>query len=478
MRSFSLFRYALAFIFCWGSALTAHASHMMGCDLAYRYIGTASNPYLYHVTARLFQNNNLIINTTSMRLTCGRNECGTTLPGSFTFILTLTSDVLKSGGCPGSGSPPYRLTTLEGDVQLPPARWTLSIEGENRRNGIVNVPQSTQVNVYVATELDNSTGLTNSSPRFTTAQLIQLNSTQPQQRYSLNAFDVDGDSLVYQLIQPSGTASLSPCPTFVIGTVAPHFQLNPSTGELLTVAGPAQQGAYIVAARVDEYRRLNGSWQRIGSVLSDQLYFVLLSNNQLPAFTRVAHASNPTGQLLGQPIRVNPGQLLALRLTATDPDAGQALTLTSELPGTVPGVTFQDLGSGQAQLNWQVPASFPLGRYTLTATATDNSCPISGNVVVSLPILVTQQVLATRSRQPLAQLPHPMPFQDEVRFQLAGGSNQQVFITDEVGRTVAQLTTASDGSIVWRPSSTVPAGVYLARTVGGTQVARLAYSGR
>jgi hypothetical protein len=223
---------------------------------------------------------------------------------------------------------------------------------------------------------------------------------------------------------------------------------------------------------------VNGNWQQIGSITRDMTYTVVAGTNQVPAFTRVAPTANPGAQVLGQTIPVNPGQPISLTLTAADPDAGQVLTLGSDAVGIVPGAAFQPLGNGQGVFTWQVPAALPVGRYAFTVSATDNACPIYGSGVVTLAFLVTRQALGTRSGQPLAQLPHPMPFKDEVRFQLAGVGQQGVLIVDELGRTVQQLTTAPDGRVVWRPASHVAAGLYFARNLSGTQRARLAYSGR
>ncbi|WP_460609108.1 hypothetical protein [Hymenobacter terrigena] len=460
-----------------GSFSVAQATHILGAELTYEYAGTAANPNQYHVTARLFQDLNSPVADVQMELTCGKNGCAATLPGSFTTQLVRTGVVVAPRACANSEFP-FQISTLEGMVQLAPARWTLSINCSNRSDGLANVAQSMQMSTYVQAVLDNTTGLTNFSPRFTTAQLLHLTSTQPQ-HYSLSAFDSEGDSLVYQLVQPLANPTTAvPCGQPTVGAIAPHFQLNATTGELLTVAGPTQQGRYALAARVDEYRRVGGAWQQIGSITRDMTYLVSVGTNQVPAFTRVALASNPTGQLLGQTIRVNPGQTLVLSLTAADPDAGQTLTLGSIVPGIVPGTTFQDLGNGQGQLTWQVPATLPLGHYVLPVTANDNACPAPGFGVVTVPVLVTQQVLATRSRQALAQPPFPVPFQDEVRFQLTGQGRQTVLITDEMGRAVAQLTTAADGSVVWRPATSVAAGLYIARNQSGTQVARLSYNGR
>lgn len=478
MRPSFLSRSFAIFVCLLGTFSVAQASHILGTELTYEYVGTAASPNQYHVTARLFQDLNSPVTDQQLTLTCGKNECAATLPGSFTSTLIRTGTVVAPRSCANSDFP-FQITTLEGMVQLAPARWTLSVNCSNRSIGVANINQSGQMSTYVQAVLDNTTGLTNFSPRFTTSQLLHLTSSTQPQHYSLNAFDSEGDSLVYQLVQPlANPATPTPCGQPTTGAIAPHFQLNATTGELLTIAGPTQQGYYALAARVDEYRQVGGAWQQIGSITRDMTYLVTIGTNQVPTFTRVALTSNPTGQLLGQTIRVNPGQTLVLTLTAADADAGQTLALTSIVPGIVPGTTFQDLGNGQAQLTWQVPATLPLGHYALPVTATDNACPAPGFGVVTVPFLVTRQVLATHARQALAQPPFPVPFQEEVRFQLTSQGRQTVIIADEMGRTVTQLATDSDGSVTWRPATSVAAGLYFVRNLSGTQVARLSYSGR
>lgn len=472
-----LFR-SLAFLICWlGTTLAANASHSLGTELTYEYVGTSANPNQYHVVARLIRDLNSTIEDLVITLTCGKEECGNTLPGSFTATLTRTSSTPIPTGC-ANGGYNYSADILEGLVTLPPAHWTLSVNVSNRQRGVVNIAFSDTYTTYVKAELNNTNGLINSSPRFTTARIIQLTNSQPQQRYSANAFDAEGDSLVYQLVQPlAEPTAAAPCGFATAGVVAPHFQLNAASGELLTIPGPVQLGFYAMAVRVSEFRQINGTWQPIGSITRDMNYIVSTGTNQLPTFTRVARTVSPNVQLLRQPLLVNPGQLLSLALTATDTDASQAVTLTSNAVGIVPGTSFQNLGGGQGQLAWQVPTAFPLGRYYLTVTALDNACPVAGAEVLTVPVVVTRQVLATHTRQALAQPPFPVPFSEVVRFQFAGQGVQPVTITDALGRKVAQLETAADGSVVWQPTTALPNGLYFARNADGTQVARLQYNG-
>ncbi|MDO7846850.1 hypothetical protein Q5H92_10820 [Hymenobacter sp. M29] len=479
MLRFSAFRDILLLFFCLANALAAHATHILGGDLTYEYVGTAASPNLYRVTARIYSDGSGAVGVgappTGVSLACSPNGC--TLP-TISTTLTRAAGQTVATSCTGT-SESVIITTLQGLVTLPPAQWQLTVGMASRVAGITNIAQSGTVGLSLNAELDNSTGLVNSSPRFTASRPVHLVSAQAQ-RYSLSAFDSEGDSLVYEAVQPLTGNSLptTTCPPATTGAAAPHLQLNAATGELLNVAGAAGQlGIYALGARVNEYRRVSGNWRKIGSVMRELDYYASAGTNLAPAFTRVALAAAPTGQLLGQEIRIAAGQTATLVFTATDADAGQSVTLSSEVAGLVPGATFQPLANGQGQLTWQVPATLPQGRYQLTVSALDNACPLLGHSVLTVLFLVTRTGLAARPRQALAQPPFPVPFSEVVQFQFAGQGVQPVTITDALGHQVAQLRTSADGRVVWQPTATLPAGLYFARNPAGTQVARLQYSG-
>lgn len=478
MIRFSVFRVLLLLFCCWGSAFRARASHVLGADLTYEYAGTSAAPYLYRVTARIFSDGSaasgIAAPPTQITLVCSQNGCAQL---TLTTTLARTTSQTLMTSCTGTTESAI-ITTMQGLVTLPPAQWLLTVNIASRVAAVTNVLQSASLPLYVNAELDNTTGLVNSSPRFSASRPVHLVSAQPQ-RYSLSAFDSEGDSLAYEAVQPLtiDTNPVATCGAPTVGAAAPHLQLNTATGELVAVASAASQlGIYALAVRVKEYRRVSGIWRKIGSVMRELDYYVSTGTNQVPAFTRVAPAGIPTSQLLGQEIRVAAGQTVNLVLTATDADSGQPVTLSSEVAGLVSGATFQPLANGQGQLTWQVPATLPKGRYCLTVTALDNACPLLGHSVLTLTFLVTNPTLATHLRQALAQQPFPVPFNEAVRFQFTGQGVQPVAITDALGRQVARLETAPDGRVEWRPDASLPAGLYFARNLAGTQVARLQFS--
>ena len=264
---------------------------------------------------------------------------------------------------------------------------------------------------------------------------------------------------------------LGQCGVDVVGQPAPYFQLNKATGVLTSQATTVRAGRYAMAARVSEYRRVGGAWQLIGGVTRDVAYVAYASTNGNPHFTGLTLNSTVTPQPVEQLIQVKPGQTISMLLSATDPDAGQALSFSSQAPDVVPGLSLTTVNATQARLTWRVPAYLPLGRYTATVAVLDNGCPLHASEEQTLTFLVTNQVLATRTSNQLEASAFPMPFRKQVQFQAVAG--QAITIVDALGRVVAQLTSPADGRVVWQPASTRPAGLYVARRADGKLLARL-----
>ncbi|TGD81150.1 hypothetical protein [Hymenobacter wooponensis] len=223
--------------------------------------------------------------------------------------------------------------------------------------------------------------------------------------------------------------------------------------------------------RVDEYRKLNNIWTKIGSVTRDQTYRNRSSTNLNPTFTGLTVNNSTTTQPLEQVIKVNPGQTVVLTLTAADADAGQKLRFVSDVPSIVPGASFQTLNATQARLTWAVPATLPLGRYRLTVAVADDSCPLNASEVRTLSFWVTNQVLSTKRAQPLVLSASPNPFRTQVSFSVA--TSQHVTITDGLGRLVEYINSRPDGTATWRPATSVAPGIYFARSADGQQFVRL-----
>jgi hypothetical protein len=431
----------------------------------------------YHVTATLYRDPSGAQQPTA-QIAFSRGGCGSAAAaGSFALTLTRSqTSSLYSLGCPTLFYN-YEVYLYETDVDLPAGQWTISVAEYNRAANIQNLVNSVSAGYYVSAYLDNALVGQNSSPRFLSTLLPYICNGQAQ-RYSFSAFDSDGDSLVYQFRQPEQpTQPLnSPiaysCGSPVSGTLSPHFQINTSTGALTALPAPVQQGRFAMAARVSEFRRINGSWQQIGYVTRDITYLVVGSVNTSPRFTALRLNGVTTTQPLGQTIRVQPGQTVALALDAADPDAGQNLRFESQAPGIIPGLSLQTTGATSALLTWQVPATLPPGRYTATVAVLDNGCP-NASEEYTFCFLVAAQPLAARASYGAKIAAYPTPFREQVQFQVSEGG-QAIVVVDALGREVAHLTSAADGLVRWQPAATLPAGLYLARSAAsGQPLARL-----
>ncbi|MVN79139.1 hypothetical protein GO988_22645 [Hymenobacter sp. HMF4947] len=470
MRPLIYFR-SLAILLLWlGTLLAAHASHVVGQELTYTPIAsTTPGVPRYRVKVILYRDINGV-DQFEILLTCAPNGCATT--GAFTrTVLRNQATSLYSLGCPTAPAYAYNVYTFETDVDLPRGQWTLSVNSENRAANIRNLVNSVNTSAYVSAFLDNSLVAQNSSPKFLSTLLPYLCGSQAQ-RYSFSAFDVEGDSLVYSFVYPQqGIQPANQCGAPIPGALlSPHFQLNAATGALVAQAGSVQQGRYAMAARVSEYRQVNGRWQQVGYVTRDITYLAFDAANANPHFTSLTLNAATTPQPVEQLLRVQPGQTVTLKLSATDPDAGQTLRFASQAPDVIPGFSLATTGANQAQLTWQVPATLPLGRYTATVAVLDNGCPVASEEQ-TISFLVTTQVLATLPPFSAATAAFPMPFHEQVQFQAIG--SQAITICDELGRVVARFNCPADGHVVWAPAPTLPAGLYVARGADGRLLARL-----
>jgi hypothetical protein len=472
MKTFTLFRWGLL-LSCLLISAQSWATHAAGGEILYEPI--AGSPNRYHIIMRLFKNteNTNIDFFGDVDLYCVKDGCNFPSTGSFLAKLPRTrrvlSDVVKCGQAT------YETIVFEGDVTLPAGRWTLSTWQENRAIGIRNIEQSTGHNLYIESFLDNTSGLINTSPKFTSYQLPYLSGNQPQV-YSSSAFDADGDSLVFQAVAPKENLGAAQqqylCATEITSfTAAPNFRVDAATGALLPTSASFVQGDFLMPIRVDEFRKLNNVWTKIGSVTRDQVYRVYTGTNLSPSFTGLTINGATVAQTLEQVIRVNPGQTITLNLNATDPDAGQTLRFISNIPDIVPGATFKTINATQASLTWAVPANLPLGRYRLTVAVADDGCPINSSEVRTITVLVTNQVLAATTGRPLYLPASPNPFRSQVSFKLS--RPQTVTITDGLGRLVEHITSRPDGTITWQPASSLAPGMYFARSADGQQLVRL-----
>ncbi len=201
-----------------------------------------------------------------------------------------------------------------------PSTYIISTIDLNRIADIVNINAGNSVNIafYVETELivlDPQFFGFNNTPVLLQFPIDYANIDHVF-KHNPNAYDVDGDSLSYRLIPPKQDKN-DEVPNYVLpDQVEPgpnnNIAIDALTGEL-TWDAPKLEGIYNIAIEITEYR--NGF--KIGSMVRDMQIIVLDKDNDPPDVFSV----NDTC--------IVAGDTLFLEIAATDPDAGQVVTLTA-----------------------------------------------------------------------------------------------------------------------------------------------------
>jgi gliding motility-associated-like protein len=173
-----------------------------------------------------------------------------------------------------------------------PGLYELSVLDPNRNEGILNIDDSVNIPFCIVSELliSPETGHNNS--------VVLLN--PPKEQACLNkfwihnpgAYDPDGDLITYQLIRPRGIdCEFIPWETDNQAgysypddaTTSPDdiFYVDPVTGDVVWDV-PTQPGEFNVAILIEEWRDINGTLIKVGSVVRDMQITVIICSNDPP----------------------------------------------------------------------------------------------------------------------------------------------------------------------------------------------------
>lgn len=197
--------------------------------------------------------------------------------------------------------------------------YVISMEDANRNYGVVNVPNSVAVPMYIETELvinpflgfNNSVQLLNAP--------IDKGCVGKLYLHNPSAYDPDGDSLSYKLVTCKGMDGMD-IPGYTYPQASQSFDIDPVTGELRW-ENPVLQGEYNVAFMVEEWRH----GVKIGSVIRDMQILISTCNNDLPQI------------YCDDEYCIVAGEQLSFTISATDPNPYNSVTLTaSGAPFEVP----------------------------------------------------------------------------------------------------------------------------------------------
>lgn len=173
-----------------------------------------------------------------------------------------------------------------------PGNYTIRFQEFNRNDNTLNMDQSVNTPFYIETSItiDPFLGI-NNSPVLT---IPPVDNGAVNQTYIHNpgAYDPDGDSLVYVMDIPKqdyqrevnnyrSPASSEFSSSTQDGSGPAFLELDPLTGDLIWDA-PGTAGQFNVAFRIEEWRKVNGVYQRIGYVVRDMQIIIENTDNRRP----------------------------------------------------------------------------------------------------------------------------------------------------------------------------------------------------
>lgn len=301
--------------------------------------------------------------------------------------------------CNPSGSyPGYEKLLFSDTVTLDTtcSDYTISYDLCCRNDAITNLQNPDTYDTYIETTLDPTLSNCNSSPFFTSTPVPFICAGEPF-NYNQGAVDPDGDSLVFNLINPLDGPN-TPIPHSGGNTATDPmatngaFNFNNNTGQMSFTPSGQQQA--VVTVEVEEYR--NG--QLIGTTMRDIQFSVISCSNNQP--TVIDTVDNLQGGVLAgnNNVEACPGDSIAFSIDAYDPDAGDSLFLSSNVATAIPGASFNVTGDPTDTLTgnfeW-VPTGADTGKNILTLTVEDDACPIEGKQTYAFNIFVRDGTFAS-----------------------------------------------------------------------------------
>ena len=236
--------------------------------------------------------------------------------------------------------------------------YSVTFEDPNRNAGIINIPNSVNIPFFIETIVVINPFLgPNNSPVLLNPPLDN-GCVGATYYHNVSAYDPDGDSLSYKLIDCRGLDGLS-IPRYVLPQASEYIRIDEITGELVWET-PMMQGEYNIAILISEYRK--GLF--MGSVVRDMQITIAACNNKPP-------------KIFCSDTCVIAGSLLFLNIMVTDETSTQVTLTATGVPFLVPLPAFPINEHGVpplfTQFIWQTKCEhIKKTPYQMVLKATDN----------------------------------------------------------------------------------------------------------
>lgn len=351
------------------------ATHSAGAELSYAHLGGLD----YEITATFYRDCDGINEPSSVMINYRSNSCG--------YMRSVTAYKVPTGGqdvtfpcntsltaCQGGNMIGITKWEYKAVVTLPAAcyDWRFSYRVCCRNCSITTIHNPCQAGseLYVEATLDNVNAPSNNSPVFTNDPIAFVCVGQ-NFNYNPGLYDVDGDSIHFELIDPKTSefttvSWVSPAdPSEPVSSSTP-FIVDPLSGTMNFTPDKFQVG--ILTARICEYR--NGIM--IGSTIRDMQIYTQFCNNNIPTLTGINGKNKfDTG--------VCAGNQLCFDIFSADADLTDSVTVIPN--SNIPGMQIS-VGPGPlpvVNVCWTPTLAQARPRpYHFSLTVMDDACPSNG----------------------------------------------------------------------------------------------------
>ena len=271
------FRYILFTILCLGFFLFSKATHNRAGEITYKWL----YGYTYQIKVTTYTN----IGGPNLADRCE----DTVYFGDGTRAVVLRSN----GPCTGVCSPGCDGVPISTSIKLNeyitthtypgPGNYLISMEDPNRNAGIINLPNSVNQVFYIESFLVIPTfGSGNNNSPILTFPPIDNGCMTQCFYHNPGAYDVDGDSISYELTPCKGSGGASISGYTYPTTGGGIFNLDSLTGTL-TWCSPQLQGEYNIAMIIKEWRLdAGGNYFMVGYIERDMQIDVGTCSNVPP----------------------------------------------------------------------------------------------------------------------------------------------------------------------------------------------------
>lgn len=380
-RNFYIF---LGFIAAILFTTPSQASHLMGGDLSYTWLGGN----IYRFELNVYRDCSGIPAPTNTTLSISSVSCGiytnatmTPVAGTGQEITPLCQGVLST--CNGGTTMGVQKYTYESIDTLPAncSDWNFSVSDCCRNASITNLQSAASFSMYIQASLDNLNFPFNNSPTFANDPVVFL-TTGSSHTINNGAGDVDGDSLMVSLSPALESANSSITYnagyTFLSPVISsPAMQVDPFSGDISV--SPTQSDVDVVVYTVQEFR--NG--QLISSVTRDIQVIISNSLNQLPSLTGINNTGINTTNVCA-------GSTLQFVIASNDADLTDSTSVNLQSPSGLVATTTP-FGVQQDSLLVTIVTDSTMVSaqpYIFYANVSDNACPIHGQQQYAIEVYV------------------------------------------------------------------------------------------